>query len=72
MHECLEARTESLSTLRELGPPDLVQLVKQATRNHLKQVYLASDPKLETKLMLNDRSVSTIMSLESTLLRPPA
>lgn len=38
MHESVEARTEGLSSLRELGPPDLVHLVKQAPRNPTKQV----------------------------------
>lgn len=42
MHESVEARTEALSTLRELGPPDLVQLVKQAPRNPTKQVCLSN------------------------------
>ncbi|KAF4122270.1 Chs5-Arf1p-binding protein BUD7/BCH1 [Geosmithia morbida] len=37
LHESLDARTESLVALRELGPPDLVHLVKQATRNQGKQ-----------------------------------
>lgn len=39
MHESVEARTEGLSSLRELGPPDLVHLVKQAPRNPSKQVW---------------------------------
>lgn len=38
LHESIDARTESLLALRELGPPDLVHLVKQATRNQGKQV----------------------------------
>ncbi|KAG9254442.1 Chs5p-Arf1p-binding proteins-domain-containing protein [Emericellopsis atlantica] len=37
LHESLDARTESLAALRELGPPDLVHLVKQATRNQGRQ-----------------------------------
>ncbi|CAI6092885.1 unnamed protein product [Clonostachys chloroleuca] len=38
LHESLDARTESLSSLRELGPPDLVHLVKQGIRNQGKQI----------------------------------
>lgn len=38
LHEVIEARTESLIGLRELGPPDLVHLLKQTTRNTGKQV----------------------------------
>lgn len=38
LHESIDARTEILSSLRELGPPDLVQLIKQAPRNPGKQV----------------------------------
>lgn len=37
LHESIDARTESLAALRELGPPDLVHLVKQAVRNPGKQ-----------------------------------
>ncbi|KAK4228596.1 Bud site selection protein 7 [Podospora fimiseda] len=32
LQESIEARTESLISLRELGPPDLVHLIKQPTR----------------------------------------
>jgi len=38
LHESIEARSEALSTLRELGPPDLVHLIKVAPRNPGKQV----------------------------------
>ena len=44
MHESVEARTEGLSSLRELGPPDLVHLVKQAPRNPARQVWHPSSP----------------------------
>lgn len=33
IHESIDARTESLVSLRELGPPDLVHLLKQPIRN---------------------------------------
>ncbi|EPQ65778.1 hypothetical protein BGT96224_2792 [Blumeria graminis f. sp. tritici 96224] len=35
LHESIDSRTEVLATLRELGPPDLVQLIKQIPRNPL-------------------------------------
>ncbi|KAL2066819.1 hypothetical protein VTL71DRAFT_1243 [Oculimacula yallundae] len=38
LHESTDARTEVLAGLRELGPPDLVQLIKQAPRNPGKQI----------------------------------
>ncbi len=38
LHESIDARTESLLSLRELGPPDLVHLLRQSIRNPLKQV----------------------------------
>ncbi|KAG4026478.1 hypothetical protein MFRU_040g00370 [Monilinia fructicola] len=38
LHESIEARSEVLAALRELGPPDLVQLIKQAPRNPGKQI----------------------------------
>ncbi|KAK2066722.1 hypothetical protein P8C59_000512 [Phyllachora maydis] len=37
IHESIEARTESLASLRELGPPDLVHLLKQPLRATAKQ-----------------------------------
>ncbi|KAL2132902.1 hypothetical protein VTI74DRAFT_3180 [Chaetomium olivicolor] len=37
LHEAIDARTESLLSLRELGPPDLVHLVKQPLRSGGKQ-----------------------------------
>ncbi|RDW89235.1 hypothetical protein BP6252_01267 [Coleophoma cylindrospora] len=38
LHESTDARTEVLPALRELGPPDLVQLIKQPPRNPGKQI----------------------------------
>jgi len=38
LHECIDARTDSLNSLRELGPPDLVHLLKQNLRNPAKQL----------------------------------
>ncbi|KAG6035481.1 hypothetical protein E4U41_006074 [Claviceps citrina] len=37
LHESIDARNESLVALRELGPPDLVHLLKQGVRNTAKQ-----------------------------------
>ncbi|KAH7310551.1 bud site selection protein [Stachybotrys elegans] len=37
LHESIDARTESLVSLRELGPPDLVHLLKHSVRNPGKQ-----------------------------------
>ncbi|PHH86739.1 hypothetical protein CDD83_9817 [Cordyceps sp. RAO-2017] len=37
LHEAIDARTESLIELREVGPPDLVHLLKQSVRNTAKQ-----------------------------------
>ncbi|KAF2852226.1 chaps-domain-containing protein [Plenodomus tracheiphilus IPT5] len=38
LQSSIEARSESLQTLRELGPPDLVHLVKQPIKSTTKQV----------------------------------
>ncbi|KAK4044141.1 Chs5p-Arf1p-binding proteins-domain-containing protein [Parachaetomium inaequale] len=38
LHEAIDSRTDSLVSLRELGPPDLVHLVKQPLRSGGKQV----------------------------------
>lgn len=40
-HSVIDVRTDSLQTLRELGPPDLVHFVRQATKSS-KQVLLPS------------------------------
>lgn len=53
LHESIDARTESLAALRELGPPDLVHLLKQGVRNPTKQVRpVAPDP--------NDASINIL------------
>ncbi|KAK6333865.1 hypothetical protein TWF730_004048 [Orbilia blumenaviensis] len=38
LHESLEARTESLLTLRQLGPPDLVHLIKVQPKGTHKEI----------------------------------
>ncbi|KAL1898152.1 bud site selection protein [Sporothrix stenoceras] len=38
LHEAIEARTEQLMSLRELGPPDLVHLVKAPIRGNGRQI----------------------------------
>ena len=38
IESAIDSRNESLPTLRELGPPDLVHLVKQSTKSGNKQV----------------------------------
>ncbi|MBE3048004.1 hypothetical protein IMZ48_36945 [Candidatus Bathyarchaeota archaeon] len=44
LHESVDSRTESLLGLRELGPPDLVHLLKQSPRNQSKQVRSPAPP----------------------------
>ncbi|KJR88205.1 uncharacterized protein SPSK_08043 [Sporothrix schenckii 1099-18] len=38
LHESIESRTEQLMSLRELGPPDLVHLVKAPVRGNGRQI----------------------------------
>ncbi|KAH7088444.1 Chs5p-Arf1p-binding proteins-domain-containing protein [Paraphoma chrysanthemicola] len=38
LHSAIDARSESLQTLRELGPPDLVHLIKQPIKSATKQI----------------------------------
>lgn len=38
LHSAIEARSESLQTLRELGPPDLVHLIKQPVKSTTRQI----------------------------------
>ena len=49
LHEAIDARTESLVALRELGPPDLVHLVKQPLRSGGKQVRVRRAPVLAAR-----------------------
>ena len=41
IYAAVDARTESLQNLRELGPPDLVYLVKQPKTNSTRQVRVS-------------------------------
>jgi hypothetical protein len=41
-HSVVDIRTDSLQSLRELGPPDLVHLIKQPVKSSSKQVCLFS------------------------------
>ena len=38
IESAIDSRNEALSTLRELGPPDLVHLTKQSTKSGTRQV----------------------------------
>lgn len=38
LESAIDSRNESLSALRELGPPDLVHLVKQSVKSGVRQV----------------------------------
>lgn len=40
LYESVESRTETLHALRELGPPDLVHLIRHPTRNSAKETGL--------------------------------
>lgn len=40
IYAAIDARTESLQSLRELGPPDLIYLVKQPKANANRQVRI--------------------------------
>lgn len=41
IESAIDSRTESLQLLRELGPPDLVHLVKQSVKSGGRQVHEA-------------------------------
>jgi hypothetical protein len=64
LHEAIDARTDSLVSLRELGPPDLVHLVKQPLRSGGKPVRLSPTlpPCYASILTQAFRQASTIMS----------
>lgn len=67
----VESRNDSLPTLRELGPPDLVHLVKQSVKSGNKQVSLHVQNAGFSLTDSMERAVSTTMSPESTHPRPP-
>lgn len=53
----IDARTEALQTLRELGPPDLVHLVKQSAKAALRPVWWLLE--VRRALMRGDGTNST-------------
>ncbi|KAJ2903322.1 hypothetical protein MKZ38_010073 [Zalerion maritima] len=63
IHESIDARTESLIALRELGPPDLVHLLKQNTRNPGK---LRITPSSRARLDLSEKLGWDTLRLTST------
>jgi hypothetical protein len=50
VYAAVDARTESLQNLRELGPPDLVYLVKQPKANSNRQVRSRTYPPPQSNL----------------------
>lgn len=44
IESAVDSRNEALPTLRELGPPDLVHLVKQSIKSGSKQVPASLTP----------------------------
>lgn len=42
IESAIESRNEALSALRELGPPDLVHLIKQSVKSGGRQVLILS------------------------------
>lgn len=44
IYVAVDARSDSLQSLRELGPPDLVYLVKQPKANSTRQVFSRNAP----------------------------
>ncbi len=44
----VDTRTDALQTLRELGPPDLVHLIKQTNRTPPKQVRLEGSREVDS------------------------
>ena len=73
LHESIEARTEQLIALRELGPPDLVHILKQPIRNPGKHVRTETNHLLDSRMTADNwpsRLEPTIMSPVS-MPRPP-
>lgn len=69
----VDSRTESLVSLRELGPPDLVHLTKQSSKSSTKQVRQRSRTyRMRAQADRNKRSAYITMSRASTPLRQPA
>jgi hypothetical protein len=64
LHSAIEARSETLQALRELGPPDLVHLIKQPIKNATKQVRGPNPSNAAALADMRRRSACTIMSPE--------
>lgn len=70
IESAIDSRNDSLSALRELGPPDLVHLVKQSVKSGGRQVYHTGDCYNELALLIClARPESTTMS--PAWMRPP-
>lgn len=54
IESAVESRNEALQTLRELGPPDLVHLIKQSVKSGNKQVH---------ELLTGDSSSKIILTM---------
>lgn len=69
----LDVRTDTLQTLRELGPPDMVYLVKQSTKSSSKQVcpscLILLDEGVETDL--SDRHLSSCYRHRRVIISKP-
>jgi len=57
IESAIESRTEALNALRELGPPDLVHLVKQSVKSGGRQVCLCHWRLKDSITFQSDRSL---------------
>lgn len=64
IESAVDSRNEALPTLRELGPPDLVHLVKQSSKSGNKQVSSLLTSRKIPRLILLGRAGFITMSQE--------
>lgn len=78
IYAAIDARTDSLQSLRELGPPDLIYLVKQPKANANRQVRIDIPPDSVQRLLrttqltiLDKHRLAFIIMLSEQMHLPP-
>lgn len=72
IESAIDSRNEALASLRELGPPDLVHLVKQSIKSGGRQVRMHKDENYTRSFVDRGCRLECItMLLGSTLLHQP-
>ena len=69
-HPVVEVRSDSLQSLRELGPPDLIHITKQPVRSTTKQVRTGAE-KAVASIWAEHCSRQAYTIMRQALMLPP-